>query len=186
MQEELGVPLNWTQDSWLSNNLLYEVTGDDTRAAGMEDIEYLLENGVTVALAYGDRDYRCPWTGAEQLSLHANWTGHEAFRNAGYQDLETNATYNGSVVRQHGNLSFSRVFEAGHDCKSAWIYQALHISDKNSHRSKVSTNSPSYFTPKLKCADINQRHCFEFLIEPCSTWISPPVNSQSCSALSEC
>lgn len=37
-----------------------------------------------------------------------------AFRKAGYTAIATNASYTGGLVRQHGNVSFSRVFEAGH------------------------------------------------------------------------
>lgn len=37
-----------------------------------------------------------------------------SFRSAGYTNLETNSSYVGGLVRQHGNVSFSRVFEAGH------------------------------------------------------------------------
>lgn len=51
----------------------------------------------------------------ESLSLAANWTGAPTFRNAGYANLTTNATYTGGAVRQTSNLSFTRVFQAGHD-----------------------------------------------------------------------
>jgi len=43
-----------------------------------------------------------------------NYPGSDAFRAAGYAPLVTNATYQGGLVRQHGNVSFSRVFGAGH------------------------------------------------------------------------
>lgn len=34
---------------------------------------------------------------------------------ASYQNITTNTTYSGGVVRQHGNFSFSRVYESGHE-----------------------------------------------------------------------
>lgn len=37
-----------------------------------------------------------------------------SFRAAGYANITTNASYTGGVVRQHGNVSFSRVFQSGH------------------------------------------------------------------------
>jgi hypothetical protein len=37
------------------------------------------------------------------------------FKKAGYANIETNASYVGGLVRQHGNLSFARVFQAGHE-----------------------------------------------------------------------
>jgi carboxypeptidase C (cathepsin A) len=36
------------------------------------------------------------------------------FRSAGYQNIDVNGSYIGGQVRQHGNFSFSRVYQAGH------------------------------------------------------------------------
>ena len=90
-------------------------SGDPIRREGMKNLEYLLGCGVKVSLVYGDRDQRCPWLGGEQLSLATKWSGADSFNAAGYEFVQTNDSYNGGIVRQHGNLSFSRVFEAGHD-----------------------------------------------------------------------
>lgn len=49
------------------------------------------------------------------MSLAAKWAGTKAFNEAGYAYIRTNDRYNGGVVLQRGNLSFSGVFEAGHD-----------------------------------------------------------------------
>lgn len=38
----------------------------------------------------------------------------DSFRAAGYADIHTNTSYNGGLVRQHGSLSFSRIYQAGH------------------------------------------------------------------------
>jgi carboxypeptidase D len=117
VQKELGTPLNFTAVSSSANDDFIG-TGDAIRTAGMKSIEYLLDAGVKVAMMYGDRDYRCNWLGGEQLSLQANWTGAIAFREAGYETMKTSTCYNGGVVRQHGNLSFTRVFDSGHDVAS--------------------------------------------------------------------
>lgn len=52
--------------------------------------------------------------GGEQISLAIQSLSSESFRAAGYASISTNDSYIGGVVRQHGNLSFSRVFDAGH------------------------------------------------------------------------
>ncbi|SMR43760.1 unnamed protein product [Zymoseptoria tritici ST99CH_3D1] len=124
VQRELGVPLNFTANS---NNVFsaFYANGDPFRTAGMKSIEYLLSIGVKVAMIYGDRDYTCPWNGGEQLSLQANWTGAEIFRGAGYASIRTTSCDSGGVVRQHGSLSFSRVFDAGHDA-AAYQPQLVH------------------------------------------------------------
>lgn len=56
----------------------------------------------------------------ENVSLSMDYADAAAFRNAGYEPIHTNANYTGGLVRQHGRVSFSRVFQAGHD---TWAYQ---------------------------------------------------------------
>ena len=75
----------------------------------------LLDNGVKIALVYGDRDYQCNWMGGEAVSLAINFSSSVEFSKAGYAELLTNDSYTGGLVRQHGNLSFTRVFQAGHE-----------------------------------------------------------------------
>jgi hypothetical protein len=50
----------------------------------------------------------------ENISLSVDFLGAHTFQSSGYENIITNSTYNGGVVRQSGNLSFSRIFEAGH------------------------------------------------------------------------
>ncbi|KAI4246176.1 MAG: hypothetical protein L6R40_002129 [Gallowayella cf. fulva] len=121
VQAALGVPINYTQ----STNGVYEAfnsIGDyartDIRGGQIQDLAYLLDNGVKVALMYGDRDYACNWLGAEAVSLQIPYSGRSAFAASGYAPIVTNSTYTGGLVRQHGNLSFSRVFQAGHEIPS--------------------------------------------------------------------
>ena len=109
----LGVPLNWTGSSEASSSAFRGI-GDYPRPGWIEDIAYLLENGVKVSLMYGDRDFACNWIGGEDVSLAIPWDNQEKFASAGYAPILTNATYEGGLVRQYGNLSFTRVFQAGH------------------------------------------------------------------------
>ena len=110
--QELGARVSFTENSIISQTVLF---GDISRRAGLKDVEYLLSRGIRIALIYGDRDYRCPWIGAEKLSMQANWDGAGAYRKAGYEEIHVNSSYIGGVAKQHGLLSFSRVFQAGHD-----------------------------------------------------------------------
>jgi hypothetical protein len=106
-------------------------SGDIVRGGFLETLGSLLDRGVQITLMYGDRDYICNcklfephnvirfssrYTGisGERTSLAINSTLSGGFQEAGYANLSTNATYNGGVVRQFGNLSFSRVFDAPH------------------------------------------------------------------------
>ncbi|KAL4890087.1 Alpha/Beta hydrolase protein [Aspergillus ambiguus] len=120
VQGALGVPINFTQ----SVNSVYEgfsSVGDYPRSdvrGYLDDLAYVLDSGIKVALVYGDRDYACPWNGGEEVSVLVPHAEAEQFRAAGYAPLRTNATYVGGMVRQYGNFSFSRVFEAGHEVPS--------------------------------------------------------------------
>ncbi|KAK4503885.1 hypothetical protein PRZ48_004800 [Zasmidium cellare] len=162
VQRSLGVPLNFTADALTTQLNFFYNTGDPVRIAGAKSIQYLLDSGVKVALVYGDRDYRCPWNGAEQLSLQTNWSGAEAFREAGYQYIHTDIDdchndTKGGLVRQHGNFSFSRVFEAGHDVaayqpRTAWEIFNRVLTNKDISTGKVpiggSNNTYSTKGPK--------------------------------------
>jgi len=77
---------------------------------------YLLSLGVRVALIYGDRDFICNWAGGEAVSysIAAQAPAYSPFYSAGYADIVVNNSYVGGVVRQYGNLSFSRIYNAGH------------------------------------------------------------------------
>ncbi|KAB5572313.1 Alpha/Beta hydrolase protein [Coniochaeta sp. 2T2.1] len=92
----------------------FAATGDPFRYDGKADLEYLASTGVKIAFVYGDKDYRCNWLGAENTSLVMDYPAADSFRKAGYANIATNGSYTGGLVRQHANVSFSRVFDAGH------------------------------------------------------------------------
>lgn len=114
IQSALGVPLNFTQSSNAVSDAFRSI-GDYPRPGWLEDLAYLLESGIKVTLVYGDRDYACNWYGGEAVSLAINYTNTSAFHAAGYEGIQTNDSYIGGQVRQYGNLSFSRVYESGHE-----------------------------------------------------------------------
>lgn len=59
VQAELGVPLNWTGSSPQASNA-YRDIGDYPRDSWLEDLGFLLDNGIKVSLVYGDLDFACP------------------------------------------------------------------------------------------------------------------------------
>lgn len=114
VQSALGVPINFTQSS-SAVAYAFRAIGDYNRPGWVEDLSFLLENGIKVHMIYGDRDYACNWIGGEAVSLAVNYSNTEEFHAAGYTDIVINDTYVGGQVRQYGNFSFSRVYEAGHE-----------------------------------------------------------------------
>jgi len=109
------------------------------RDASLGNMVYLLDSGVKVALMYGGRDFTCNWYGGEQVSLAIPHSEHDAFQAAGSTPLMTNASYSGGQVRQHGNLSFTRVYEPGHKVASYELETAYRIFMRTTFGHDVAT-----------------------------------------------
>ena len=115
VQQAIGAPVNYTQDSQAVFNA-FSTSGDYARDGILRDLIDILDSGVRVALIYGDRDYVCNWFGGEAVSFaiagalpqYMGWYG------AGYTPVVANGSYVGGVVREYANLSFTRVYDAGH------------------------------------------------------------------------
>ena len=115
VQAAIGVSINYTETNSAVANA-FSQTGDYERGDQISQMAYLLTLGVRVALVYGDRDYICNWLGGEAVafSIAAQSPAYAPFYSAGYADIVVNNSYVGGVVRQYGNLSFSRIYDAGH------------------------------------------------------------------------
>ncbi|KAL1614595.1 hypothetical protein SLS54_009660 [Diplodia seriata] len=113
-QRALGVSLNYTSTSSDAVSMGFGDYGDYAYPSFKGELEALLERGVRVALFYGDADFTCNWMGGEAVSLALEFPAKEAFRGAGYAPLVVGGTEYG-VVRQHGNFSFARIYESGHE-----------------------------------------------------------------------
>lgn len=115
LQEAIGVSINYTESNGAVAKA-FQQTGDYERGNQIAQMAYLLSLGIRVALIYGDRDYVCNWLGGEAVSfsIAAQSPAYNPFYTAGYADIVVNQTYVGGTVRQYGNLSFSRIYDAGH------------------------------------------------------------------------
>ncbi|RMY81187.1 hypothetical protein D0864_08378 [Hortaea werneckii] len=135
----IGAKINYTESSPYVQRAFIS-TGDTIRGGQVDDLAYLLNQGIRVALIYGDADYICNWIGGQAISLAVadrdnNCTlpsatdavaamasstpaapscYSSAFPAAGYAEIVVNSTFVGGAVRQYGNLSFSRIYDSGH------------------------------------------------------------------------
>ncbi|KAF2028435.1 alpha/beta-hydrolase [Setomelanomma holmii] len=142
VQQGLGVPLNWTQSNSAVARAFRNI-GDYPRPGWKEDPAYLLEEGIKVTLIYGDRDYACNWYGGELLSLAIPYANAASFASAGYSDVTVNSTYVGGQVRQYGNLSFTRVYEAGHEVSAYQPETAFRIFQRALFNLDIATGNTS-------------------------------------------
>jgi carboxypeptidase C (cathepsin A) len=113
VQVALGVPVNYTGASYVVGEA-FAAIGDFCRPGSLEAVSYLLDRGVKVHMMYGDRDFVCNWIGGERVSLAINYKNTENFHAAGYSPIVSEVGI-GGMVRQYGNFSFSRVYQAGHE-----------------------------------------------------------------------
>ncbi|PYH42005.1 putative carboxypeptidase S1 [Aspergillus saccharolyticus JOP 1030-1] len=153
VQAALGVPVNYTrsaEDIWEA----FRSTGDYARSDSrglIEDLGYVLDSGIKVALVYGDRDFACPWTGGEEVSKLVEYAGADQFRSAGYAELKTNSSYVGGMVRQYGNFSFTRVYQAGHEVPAYQPQTAYEIFNRALFNRDLATGKVSTVkTPDYK------------------------------------
>ncbi|KAL9050559.1 MAG: hypothetical protein Q9162_006554 [Coniocarpon cinnabarinum] len=134
VQQAIGVDLNYTT----ANNDIYwafQQTGDFVYTSLLEDLQDILNTGVSVSMIYGDADYivseplpealailstltfpqQCNWFGGEAVSKEINYTNQDAFRAAGYVPMILDNGTEVGETRQAGNFSFTRVYESGHE-----------------------------------------------------------------------
>jgi carboxypeptidase D len=86
------------------------------------------------------------WTtglGGEKISLAVKSQISDKFGKAGYTDIHTNATFVGGSVRQYGNFSFSRVYNAGHE--GTFALSPIAAGQKQSLEHQMSKLTPFSF-----------------------------------------
>lgn len=144
VQQALGVPVNYTQDS-MAVFTAFNTTGDYVRNGIIQDLVDLLSSGVRVALIYGDRDYICNWLGGEAVSFAiagAAGPSYLPWYAAGYAPIVANNSYVGGVVREYGNLSFSRIYDAAHLVPAYQPETAFTVFSRIIEGTDISTGNP--------------------------------------------
>jgi carboxypeptidase C (cathepsin A) len=116
VQQSIGSAVNYTDSSLtVFNNFIQ--TGDVIQDDPLIDLSYLLSNNVRIALIYGDADYICNWMGGQAVANALASTVNRytsPFAGAGYAEVVVNQSYIGGSVKQFANLSFVRIYDAGH------------------------------------------------------------------------
>ena len=152
IQQALGVSVNYTS----SNSDIYyafQASGDFIYPNFLLDLQDILASGVRVAMMYGDADYICNWLGGEAVSKTVNHTHKADFLAAGYEPMVYGGMEYGEV-RERGNFSFTRIYEAGHEvpfyqpqAALAHFQRVIEARDIPTGMEKVTANLTSYGTP---------------------------------------
>ena len=137
-QEALGVDTNYTDYSNVEVYYAFQQTGDFVYPNFIEALEEILNSSVRVTLVYGDADYICNWFGGEAVSLAAQWTYTEEFNAAGYTPFLVDGVEYGAT-REYGNLSFTRIYDAGHEVPYYQPIASLAFFDRALNRLDIAT-----------------------------------------------
>jgi cathepsin A (carboxypeptidase C) len=76
-------------------------------------VSYALERGVNFLVYSGDKDFICNWRGSEAWTNAIEWEHQEAFQSMDYTKWNVDGQPAGEYKRRD-NLTFLRVYEAGH------------------------------------------------------------------------
>ena len=71
------------------------------------------DGSVDVLVYSSDKDFICNWRGGEAWTDGCSWTGQKDFQKEDYKEWAVGSSA-GGALKSHKNLSFLRVFEAGH------------------------------------------------------------------------
>lgn len=160
VQQAIGVPVNYTQNTLAVYDSFFN-TGDYARDGILQDLVSLLADGVRVALLYGDRDYICNWFGGEAVSFaiaQAAGPVYAPWYSAGYAPIVTNNSYIGGVVREYGNLSFARIYDAGHLVPAYQPETAFTVFSRVIEGTGISFGLPTNRSDYATSGDANATH----------------------------
>ncbi|KAK6437400.1 hypothetical protein LTR95_006409 [Oleoguttula sp. CCFEE 5521] len=181
VQDALGVDLNYTSTNSDVTDA-FQSTGDWVFPNFREDLEYLLDRGLRVSLYYGDADYICNWFGGEAISLALNYTHAAEFAAAGYQPFLVNGIEYGEV-RQYGNFSFLRVYEAGHEVPYYQPSAALQLFNRTLNHFNIADGTQEVTPTLASTGGANATHTETFVaLPPAST--KSAVSAKSSAAVS--
>jgi carboxypeptidase C (cathepsin A) len=160
VQQSIGTPLNYTTPS-LAVYSAFNSTGDWSRSSGIADLAELLASGTRVALIYGDRDYICNWLGGEAASFAiaaAAGPAYSPWYSAGYAPIVANSSYIGGAVREFGNLSFSRIYDAGHLVPAYQPETAFTVFSRIINGDDISLGNPVDLSSFKSVGEANSTH----------------------------
>lgn len=167
VQQAIGVSVNHT----ISNDDIYWAfadSGDEAYPVFIDDLEFLLNSTVRVALFYGDADYICNWFGGEAVSNALQFAHTKEFAQVGYTPFLVDGVEYGSV-REYGNFSFLRIYEAGHEVPYYQPLASLEFFRRVLGNKDIATGTieltPTYGTKGTK----NSTHTEPFVPLPSTT-----------------
>ncbi|EMD84874.1 hypothetical protein COCHEDRAFT_1149798, partial [Bipolaris maydis C5] len=115
----------------------FSSTGDDSRSL-LPALSSVVQSGIQVLLWAGDADWICNWMGNQAAAEAVTYSGSSAFKSAAMTPFTVGGTQTGTFKTQ-GNLSFLRVFAAGHEVPYYQPATALQVFKQTMQKKAISS-----------------------------------------------
>ncbi|KAM0804705.1 carboxypeptidase-like protein S1 [Usnea florida] len=115
----------------------FSSTGDDARSF-LPTLSTVVQSGIRVVLWAGDADWICNWFGGLASANAVSYSGTQAFAAKALTPYTVNGTQ-GGTVKTVDNLSFLRVFGAGHEVPYYQPALALQVFEQTMRQEALSS-----------------------------------------------
>ena len=115
----------------------FSSTGDDSRSF-LTQLSDVVQSGIQVVIWAGDADWICNWYGGQAVANAISYSGASTFDAAPLQPYTVNGAQAGTF-KTGGNLSFLRVFGAGHEVPYYQPAAALQVFTQTMQRKVLSS-----------------------------------------------
>ncbi|KAI9709683.1 MAG: hypothetical protein M1820_003085 [Bogoriella megaspora] len=115
----------------------FSSTGDDTRTF-LPQLSAVVQSGIQVVIWAGDADWICNWYGGQAVANAVTYSQSSTFKAASLQPYNVNGKQAGTF-KSAGNLSFLRVFGAGHEVPYYQPAAALQVFVQTMQRKALSS-----------------------------------------------
>ncbi|KAI9692041.1 MAG: hypothetical protein M1820_009576 [Bogoriella megaspora] len=147
VQKAIGAYVNFSSSNGAVGTA-FGTTGDDGREEGViEAVKKLLQQGIYFMQYAGDADYNCNWLGGQVVSYEIDAPG---YTDAGFTNITTSDGIVHGQVKQAGNYSFVRIYDAGHEVPFYQPLASLEIFERMLNHTDIATGkvkvTDSYIT----------------------------------------
>ncbi|KAK5150435.1 hypothetical protein LTS14_010125 [Recurvomyces mirabilis] len=145
VQQAIGAFVNYSESS-STVGTAFGTTGDDDREVPggkigtIEALQCLLQQGVYVAVYWGDSDYNCNYIGGQVVAELVEAPGYGT---AGFENISTSDDIIHGQAKQSGNFAFVRIYESGHEVPFYQPVVALEMFERAINGQDIATGKES-------------------------------------------
>ncbi|KAH8682722.1 carboxypeptidase S1 [Xylariales sp. PMI_506] len=112
IREKIGAKVAFNECP-VKDEIPFVTSGDDARST-LEVFSEVAQSGIRVLIWAGDADFICNWFGSLEVANQIDYSGHDEFAAKALEPYTVDGTELG-MYKTVDNLSFLRVYQAGHE-----------------------------------------------------------------------